>query len=128
MGAEAKRSQREEVKMGLEASLLNIEKIGQLGALLQLLGSTPAFKKSIQALMEQIACEMSLPTEAAPLLDTSPCAPPALAGFLSPQGSARSTSSSESSLAVSPSGGFPGALLFDTLDTSQIPKVINLSS
>ena len=65
MNAEAKRSQREEVKMSHEASLLNIEKMSRLGALLQLPGTTPAFKMSIQAQMEQIAKEMSEPTEAA---------------------------------------------------------------
>jgi hypothetical protein len=128
MNAEAKRSQREEVKMSHEASLLNIEKMSRLGALLQLPGTTPAFKMSIQAQMEQIAKEMSEPTEAASplgeppapagLTDISPAATPAPAtpapasapplpfsAMLSPQGSARSTSSTESS----PAGGRSGA-------------------
>jgi hypothetical protein len=103
-------SQREEVKMSHEASLLNIEKMSRLGALLQLPGTTSAFKMSIQAQMEQIAREMSEPTEAvrssppAGLLDISPGAPQAPAGLLSPQGSARGSSSAESSVAASPAG------------------------
>jgi hypothetical protein len=44
MSAEAKKSQREEVKMSHEASLLNIEKMSRHGALLQLPGTTSAFK------------------------------------------------------------------------------------
>jgi hypothetical protein len=101
--------------MSHEASLLNIEKMSRLGALLQLPGTTPAFKMSIQAQMEQIAKEMSEPTEAAMplgeppaqigLTDISPAATPAQApapllqysAMLSTQGSARSTSSTESS-------------------------------
>jgi hypothetical protein len=117
MSAEAKKSQREEVKMSHEASLLNIKKMSRLGALLQLPGTTSAFKMSIQAQMEQIAREMSEPTEAASLLsspgappapagllDISPGAPHAPVGLLSPQGSARGTSSAESSVPASPAG------------------------
>jgi hypothetical protein len=121
MSAEAKRSQREDVRMSHEASLLNIEKMSRLGALLRLQGTPPAFKMSIQAQMEQIAKEMSEPTEAASplgeppspagLTDVSPAATPAPAptppysAVLSPQGSARSTFSTE----TSPAGGRPGA-------------------
>ncbi len=44
MSAEARKSQREEVKMRHEASLPNIENMSRLGALLQLPGTTSAFK------------------------------------------------------------------------------------
>jgi hypothetical protein len=47
MSAEAKKSQREEVKMRHEASLPNIEKMSRLGALLQLPGTTSAFKSPL---------------------------------------------------------------------------------
>ena len=99
MDAEAKRSLREDVKLSHEASLLNIEKMSRLGALLQLPGTTPEFKKSIQAQMEQIAREMSEPAQGAPQLDASPQS----AGILSPQSTARSSSS------ASPTGGVAGA-------------------
>ena len=92
--------------------------MSRLRALLQLPGTTPEFKKSIHAQMEQIAREMSEPTQAAPQLDTSPCAAPVPAVLLSPAGPARSSSSAESSLAVSPSGGLPGAQLLDTFSDS----------
>jgi hypothetical protein len=124
MSAEAKKSEREEVKLHHESSLLTIEKLSRLGALLQLQGTTNAFKTSIQAQMDQIAREMNEPTEAASplhspgqppapagLIDISPISTPAPAGLVSPQGSARGASSAESSVAASPAGpgGFTGA-------------------
>ncbi len=57
MSAEAKRSQSDEMKMSHEASVLHIEKMTLLGALLQLPGTTPKFQKSIRAQMEQVAKE-----------------------------------------------------------------------
>jgi hypothetical protein len=111
MTAEAKKSQREEVKMSHEASLLNIEKLSRLGALLQLPGTTTAFKASIQAQMDHIAKEMNEPTEEVSSLVIITGTPPVPTGLLSPQGSSRGTSSAEGSVAASPvsAGGFPGA-------------------
>ncbi len=60
--------------MDHEASLLNIEKVTRLGALLQMPGTTAQFKVTIQAQMEQIAKEMIEPKQAAPPqpIDISP--------------------------------------------------------
>jgi hypothetical protein len=44
ISAEAKKSELEEAKMSHEGSILNIEKMSRLGVLLQLLGTTTAFK------------------------------------------------------------------------------------
>jgi hypothetical protein len=99
MSAEAKKSERDQAKMGHEASLLNIEKVTRLGALLQMPGTTAEFKVTIQAQMEQIAKEMIEAKQAAPPqpIDTSPGAPPAPAGLLSPpQGSSQPLSSNGS--------------------------------
>ena len=74
-----------------EASLLNIEKMSRLGALLQLPGTTPQFQKSIQAQMEQIAKEMeeqAAPPDAAASLASvlagAPTAPAAQTNAPSP--------------------------------------------
>jgi hypothetical protein len=67
--------------MSHKASLLNIEKKSHLRALLQLPGTTPEFKKSIQAQIEQIAREMSEPTQPTELAE-----PPGTPGSLSQTG------------------------------------------
>ena len=154
-------SQREEVKMSHEASLLNIEKMSRLGALLQLPGTTSAFKtllprtdgsgvanrgrrapsrcpasswpssaatgRTSTCWPRRSACSRTLGPRRArrgrcgrPSARGTACgggapprAPPAgflniplqaPAGLLSPQGSARASSSAESLVAASPAG------------------------